>query len=55
MVFQIVLAVAVFTGIVVSLSAVILLARSRLVDTGTVQMIVNNDRDFLQFSISYSF
>jgi Na+-transporting NADH:ubiquinone oxidoreductase subunit F len=45
-VFQIVLAVAVFTGIVVSLSAVILLARSRLVDTGTVQMIVNNDRDF---------
>jgi Na+-transporting NADH:ubiquinone oxidoreductase subunit F len=45
-VFQIVLAVAVFTGIVVSLSAVILLARSRLVETGVVQMIVNDDRDF---------
>ena len=46
MAFQIVLAVSVFTGIVVSLSAVILLARSRLVETGTVQMIVNDDRDF---------
>jgi Na+-transporting NADH:ubiquinone oxidoreductase subunit F len=45
-VFQIVLAVAVFTGIVVSLSAVILLARTRLVETGVVQMIVNDDRDF---------
>lgn len=46
MVFQIVLAVAVFTGIVVSLSAVILVARSRLVETGAVQMIVNDDRNF---------
>ena len=46
MLFQIVLAVAVFTGIVVSLSGVILLARSRLVETGAVQMIVNDDRDF---------
>jgi Na+-transporting NADH:ubiquinone oxidoreductase subunit F len=45
-VFQIVLAVAVFTGIVVSLSAVILVARSRLVETGAVQMIVNDDRNF---------
>jgi Na+-transporting NADH:ubiquinone oxidoreductase subunit NqrF len=44
--FQIVLAVAVFTSIVVTLSGVILLARSRLVETGTVQMVVNDDRDF---------
>ena len=43
---QIVLAVAVFTGIVVLLSAVILLARSRLVETGAVEMIVNDDREF---------
>ena len=43
---QIVLAVAVFTGIVVLLSAVILLARSKLVETGAVEMIVNDDRDF---------
>jgi Na+-transporting NADH:ubiquinone oxidoreductase subunit F len=46
MVFQIGLAVAIFTGIVVSLSAVILLARSRLVEAGVVEMIVNDDRDF---------
>jgi Na+-transporting NADH:ubiquinone oxidoreductase subunit F len=44
--FQIVLAVAVFTSIVITLSGVILLARSRLVETGTVQMVVNDDRDF---------
>ena len=43
---QIVLAVAVFTGIVVLLSAVILLARSKLVETGAVELIVNDDRDF---------
>ena len=43
---QIVLAVAVFTGIVVLLSAVILLARSKLVETGLVEMVVNDDRDF---------
>jgi Na+-transporting NADH:ubiquinone oxidoreductase subunit F len=43
---QIVLAVAVFTGIVVLLSAVILLARSKLVETGAVEMIVNDDREF---------
>ena len=43
---QIVMAVAVFTGIVVLLSAVILLARSKLVETGAVEMIVNDDRDF---------
>ena len=43
---QIVLAVAVFTGIIVLLSALILLARSRLVETGVVQMLVNDDRDF---------
>jgi len=44
--FQIGLAVATFTGIVVSLSAVIVLARSRLVETGVVEMVVNDDRDF---------
>lgn len=43
---EIVLAVAAFTGIIVSLSAVILLARSRLVETGMVEMIVNDDREF---------
>ncbi|MGB8328587.1 MAG: NADH:ubiquinone reductase (Na(+)-transporting) subunit F [Polyangiales bacterium] len=43
---QIMLAVAVFTGIVVILSAMILLARSRLVETGMVRMVVNEDRDF---------
>jgi Na+-transporting NADH:ubiquinone oxidoreductase subunit F len=43
---QIVLAVGVFTGIVVSLSAVILLARSKLVETGMVKMVVNGDREF---------
>jgi len=43
---QIVLAVAVFTGIIVLLSAVILLARSKLVETGMVAMVVNDDRDF---------
>ena len=46
MVFEIALAVAVFTGIVVSLSGVILIARAGLVETGTVQMIVNDDRNF---------
>jgi len=43
---QIVLAVAVFTGIIVLLSALILIARSRLVESGVVQMLVNEDRDF---------
>jgi len=43
---QIVLAVGVFTGIVVSLSAVILLARSKLVETGLIDMVVNDDRTF---------
>jgi len=42
---QIVLAVLVFTGLIVLLSAVILVARSRLVETGTVQLIVNDDRE----------
>ncbi|MGB8222774.1 MAG: 2Fe-2S iron-sulfur cluster-binding protein, partial [Polyangiales bacterium] len=46
MVLQIVLAVGVFTGIVVSLSALILLARSRLVETGFLKMVVNDDREF---------
>ncbi|MBT8467382.1 MAG: NADH:ubiquinone reductase (Na(+)-transporting) subunit F, partial [Deltaproteobacteria bacterium] len=41
-----VLAVAVFTGIVVSLSALILAARSKLVETGSVHMLVNGDKDF---------
>jgi Na+-transporting NADH:ubiquinone oxidoreductase subunit F len=44
--FQIILAVAVFTGIIVLLSALILLARSRLVETGSVHMLVNDDKDF---------
>jgi Na+-transporting NADH:ubiquinone oxidoreductase subunit F len=43
---QIVLAVVVFTGIIVLLSVVILLARSKLVETGVVEMIVNDDRGF---------
>ncbi len=43
---QVFLAVAVFTGIIVLLSGVILLARSKLVETGVVEMIVNDDRDF---------
>ncbi|MBW1761703.1 MAG: NADH:ubiquinone reductase (Na(+)-transporting) subunit F [Deltaproteobacteria bacterium] len=43
---QIILAVTVFTGIIVLLSAFILLARSRLVETGTVHMVVNDDKDF---------
>ncbi len=46
MALQIVLAVAVFTGIVVSLSALILVARSRLVETGTVSLVVNDDNNF---------
>ncbi|MGB3049824.1 MAG: NADH:ubiquinone reductase (Na(+)-transporting) subunit F [Polyangiales bacterium] len=46
MALQIVLAVAVFTGIVVSLSALILVARSKLVETGSVHMLVNGDKDF---------
>ena len=43
---QIILAVAVFTGIIVLLSGLILLARSRLVETGVVHMVVNDDKDF---------
>jgi Na+-transporting NADH:ubiquinone oxidoreductase subunit F len=43
---EIALAVAVFTGVVVSLSALILVARSRLVETGDVRMVVNDERDF---------
>lgn len=43
---EIVLAIGVFTVIVVSLSALILLARSQLVDTGPVHLLVNDDRDF---------
>ena len=43
---QIVLAVAVFTGIIVLLSALILVARSRLVESGVVEMLVNEDREF---------
>lgn len=43
---QIVLAVAVFTGIIVLLSALILVARWRLVESGVVEMLVNEDREF---------
>jgi len=46
MALQIGLAVAVFTGVIVSLSVLILLARARLVETGSVQMLVNGDRNF---------
>jgi Na+-transporting NADH:ubiquinone oxidoreductase subunit F len=46
MVEQIFIAVAVFTGIIVSLSAVILVARSKLVESGVVTLIVNDDREF---------
>ncbi|MFW2390696.1 MAG: NADH:ubiquinone reductase (Na(+)-transporting) subunit F, partial [Polyangiales bacterium] len=46
MALQIILAVAVFTGIVVLLSALILVARSRLVETGSVHMLVNDDKQF---------
>ena len=44
--FEIFLAVGVFTVIVVSLSALILLARSRLVETGPVRLLINDDREF---------
>jgi len=43
---EIVLAVSVFTGFVVALSALILLARSRLVESGAVELIVNDDHIF---------
>jgi len=43
---EIFLAVGVFTVIVVSLSALILVARSRLVETGPVRLLVNDDRNF---------
>jgi Na+-transporting NADH:ubiquinone oxidoreductase subunit F len=43
---QILLAVVVFTGIIVSLSAIILAARSKLVQTGEVTLVVNAERDF---------
>ena len=43
---EIFLAVGVFTVIVVSLSALILAARSRLVETGPVRLLINDDRDF---------
>ena len=46
MALQIILAVAVFTGIVVALSTLILIARTKLVETGSVHLVVNNDRDF---------
>ena len=45
MALQIIVAVAVFTGIVVMLSALILVARTKLVETGDVQLLVNDDRE----------
>ncbi len=42
---QIVLAVGVFTTVIVMLSAIILVARSRLVETDTIRLIVNDDRE----------
>jgi Na+-transporting NADH:ubiquinone oxidoreductase subunit F len=47
MALQIVLAVGVFTGVVVLLSAIILAARSRLVETGSVALVVNDDRELV--------
>jgi Na+-transporting NADH:ubiquinone oxidoreductase subunit F len=44
--FEIILAVSVFTGVVVSLSALILVARSKLAAGGTVALLVNDDRDY---------
>jgi Na+-transporting NADH:ubiquinone oxidoreductase subunit F len=44
--FEIILAVSVFTGVVVSLSALILVARSKLAAGGTVALVVNDDRDY---------
>lgn len=46
MALQIFVAVAVFTGVIVSLSALILLARSKLVETGSVVLLVNSEREF---------
>jgi Na+-transporting NADH:ubiquinone oxidoreductase subunit F len=43
---EILLAVGVFTVIVMSLSALILIARTRLVESGPVHLLVNDDRDF---------
>lgn len=43
---EVFLAVGVFTVIVMSLSVLILLARARLVETGPVRLLVNDDRDF---------
>jgi Na+-transporting NADH:ubiquinone oxidoreductase subunit F len=43
---EIFLAVGVFTIIVMSLAALILLARSQLVETGPVRLVVNDDHDF---------
>ncbi|KPK15410.1 MAG: Na(+)-translocating NADH-quinone reductase subunit F [Myxococcales bacterium SG8_38] len=43
---EILLAVGVFTVIVMSLSMLILLARSQLVESGPVHLLVNDDRDF---------
>jgi Na+-transporting NADH:ubiquinone oxidoreductase subunit F len=47
MALQILLAVAVFTALIVLLSAIILTARSRLVETGTVTLVVNDERELL--------
>ncbi len=42
----ILLAVGVFTGLIVLLSSLILLARAGLVETGVVRMLVNDDKEF---------
>ncbi|MBW2507255.1 MAG: 2Fe-2S iron-sulfur cluster binding domain-containing protein, partial [Deltaproteobacteria bacterium] len=47
MALQILLAVSVFTALIVLLSAIILTARSRLVETGTVTLVVNDERELL--------
>lgn len=44
--FEIIAAVVVFTGIVVTLAALVLIARARLVPSGTVTLVVNGDRRY---------
>jgi Na+-transporting NADH:ubiquinone oxidoreductase subunit F len=42
---EILLAVAIFTGVILSLVALLLVARDRLVAAGDVQIVINGDRD----------
>ena len=47
MAFQILIAVAVFTGVIMTLSAVIPAARAKLVEAGSVTLLVNDDKEFI--------